>query len=250
MRAVVSGLLILTSMAGPRQLAAQEGEAVRHLIIRPAFFFSNTDGVTTLGARPRGAIEMEDSVLSMDWAGQVEYRVGRFGVLGDVSYSTTANTAAFEPSGRRASYDFSILTTDVAIGYRFGEQGDRAEMLLLLGARYFRTEQQLADSASGTALVSGRTDWLQPLVGARGLVRLARRLEGWTRFDVGVRPAASGQGAFSWLLHVGLDYWIVGPAGLTLQYRYLQLDTGSPGNRPVAFDGPSQGWIAGLSLRL
>lgn len=250
--ATVSVLMLVTGGAG--RVAAQEADAAaevsRYLVVRPAFFFSNTDGVTALRGQRSGTIEMEDSVLAVNWAGQLEYHEGRFGVLGDVSYSTTSNTAALDPSGVPAVYDFSILTSDLAIGYQFGDLGDRAQMLLLLGARYFRTEQRLADSASGAALGTFRDDWLQPLVGARGLVRLANPLNGWTRFDLGVRPAASGHAALSWLLHVGLDYWMLRRAGVTLQYRYLQLDTGAPGGRSVAYDGPSQGWIVGLSVRL
>lgn len=219
------------------------------VVLRPAFYFSNTDGDARGGTRPPYAIAMEDSVLAVNWTGQAEYDVGRFAALADVAWSTTRNTAILEPAGRPTEYDFRLLTADAMVGYQPGTRDDRAQMLIFVGARYYRTEVRLTDSASAAEVGTHTEAWLAPVLGSRGRIRLATRMEGWVRFDISARTAPKNLSAFTWLLHLGMDWWIVGPAGLTVQYRYMQIDTGRTGSRPLAYDGPTQGWVTGLSLR-
>jgi len=221
----------------------------RRIVLRPAFYFSNTDGDARGGTRPPYTIAMEDSVLAVNWTGQAEYNTGRFAAVADVAWSTTKNVALLEPAGRPTQYDFRLLTADAVMGYQPGTRDDRAQMLIFVGARYYRTEIRLADSASAAAVGTHTEEWLAPVLGSRGRVRVARRMEGWVRFDISARAAPKDLAAFTWLLHLGVDWWIAGPAGLTVQYRYMQIDTGRTGSRALAYDGPSQGWVTGLSVR-
>jgi len=247
-----SGTLLALAIPCSRvagQEADSTGPAVRRLLLRPAFYFSNTDGDARGGTQPPYTIAMEDSVLAVNWTGQAEYNAGRFAALADVAWSTTKNVALLEPAGRPTQYDFRLLTADAVIGYQPGTRDDRAQMLIFVGARYYRTEVRLTDSASATAVGMHTEDWLAPVLGSRGRVRIARRMEGWVRFDISARAAPKDLAAFTWLLHLGVDWWIVGPAGLTVQYRYMQIDTGRTGSRSLAYDGPSQGWVTGLSFR-
>jgi hypothetical protein len=231
---------------------AQEADSAPpgpRLVVRPAFYFSNTDGDARGGTRPPYTIAMADSVLVVNWTGQAEYDAERFALLADVAWSTTKNVAMLEPSGRPAEYDFRLLTADGVIGYQPGTRDNRAQMLIFVGARYYRTEVRLTDSASAAAVGTYTEDWLAPVLGSRGRIRMASRMEGWVRFDVSARIAPKDLSAFTWLLHLGMDWWIVGPVGVTVQYRYMQIDTGRTGSRPLAYDGPSQGWVTGLSFR-
>ena len=241
--------LVIPCSRAVGQEADSTAPATRRIVVRPAFYFSNTDGNARGGTRPPYTIAMEDSVLVVNWTGQAEYDAGRFAVLADVARSTTKNVSVLEPAGTPAEYDFNLLTADAVIGYRPGGAGDRAQMLIFAGARYYRTEVGLADSASATPVGTYTEDWLAPVLGSRGRIRMTKAMEGWVRFDVSARVAPVNLAAFTWLLHLGVDWWIAGPAGLTVQYRYMQIDTGRTGSRRLAYDGPSQGWVAGLSLR-
>ena len=243
------GTLLALAVPGAGAQEADSAAPGRRVVLRPAFYFSNTDGDARGGTRPPYTVTMADSVLAVNWTAQAEYNTGRFAALADVAWSTTQNVSVVEPAGTPAQYDFRLLTADAVIGYQPGTRDNRAQMLIFVGARYYWTEVRLSDTASQAAIETFSEEWLAPVLGSRGRVRIARQVEGWVRFDASARVAPVDQAAFTWLLHLGLDWWIVGPAGLTVQYRYMQIDTGRTGSRPLAYDGPSQGWVTGLSLR-
>ena len=238
--AVVS---VATVLAGaPAPLAGQDLGPNPRLTVRPLVFFSNTDGVLDFPQTGERLL-MADSVLSLDWSFQGELRLGSFALLFDAAMSRTANDAAWLPDTTRGgTYDFRVFTAEAFAGLRVGPLSERIEVIAFAGARYYDFRHDLA----GMGPAGQRHDrWVGPTVGIRTTVGFTRTLRWWAQPDFGVRI---GRQVIVWGLRSGLDFHIVGPVGVTLQYKYHEIDYQIQPDETFNFQGTTQGWLVGLVL--
>ena len=186
---------------------------------------------------------MADSVLSLDWSFQGELRLGSFALLFDAALSRTANDAAWLPDTTRGgTYDFRVFTAEAFAGLRVGPLSERIEVVAYAGARYYDFSYDLA----GMGPAGQRHDrWVGPTVGIRTTVGFTRTLRWWAQPDFGVRI---GRQVIVWGLRSGLDFHLVGPVGVTLQYKYHEIDYQIQPDETFNFQGTTQGWLVGLVL--
>lgn len=241
-RLVLLGIgLALGTMADARPLSAQDPDAESWLTVRPLVYFSNTDGLASIG-EIGATLDMEDSVLVTNWAVQAELRRRRFAMLVEGAYSSTSAEGEFKPGSVPLPFTFDLFTLEALAGYRFGSTDERAELLFLAGARYLTANLALVDSD----LVDD--SWVTPVVALQGRARSAAQgLSMWVRTDAGAR---FDRKSVAWGLRVGIDWRFFRQLGLAAQYGFKTLDQPFKFGETFGFEGTSQGWLFGLVLKL
>lgn len=227
-------------MAAP--VAGQVPGPVSPITVRPIVFFSNFDGVLAFPQTGERLL-MADSVLVFSVAGQLEIRQGRIAFLGEIAYASTADQAAWLPDTTRGgNYVMRMLTVDGFAGFRVGPLIERAEVLILAGARYYDWRHEL----TGMGPTGTRRDrFAAATAGVRFTVGVNRAIRWWAQSDLGLRI---GRQTAAWGLRSGLDLGIWGAVNLTIQYRYLEVDYQTQPDEDVNLDGTAQGWYVGLAV--
>ena len=170
-----------------------------------------------------------------------------FGVLAD--FTTVDLNASPAISLGSARVDINASVFDVCALYRLGEVGDRSNAVsaaldLLAGGRVWDATLNLSADLMG---VSGGTSkgktWVDPLVGARIVVGLGKRLEAVFRGGIG------GFGSdLTWDASATLAVSLCENARLILGYRVLALRDESGTALGATLDANLHGPIVGLGI--
>lgn len=173
-----------------------------------------------------------------------EARKDRFGMLLDIAY------VHIESDGSMPGHYFSSIVStskswmiSAAGSYRLAEKS-RGSLDLIAGIRYWSVDSTL-ELRAGTLpgrKVSNKEDWVDPLVGLKGLSAI-----GDSRFFVTGALAIGGFGAgsdFMWDASVNLGYRWTETFSTTIGYRYLDVDYEEDG---FLYDIAQQGPLLGLS---
>jgi hypothetical protein len=175
-----------------------------------------------------------------------EARKGRFGVAADVVYT---DIEFEEKAYRLLFYKFKSRTESWIVSaagfYRLVEK-DRAFLDGFAGIRYWNvlTELSVSGGLLGTRKRSNREDWVDPLVGLKGLLPI-----GESKFFVNGFGLIGGFGVgsdFMWDVNVNLGYQWTPAIATTIGYRYLDVDYDDDG---FIYDVAQDGLVLGLSWR-
>ena len=173
-----------------------------------------------------------------------EARKGSFGVVMDIEYSDITfenNTPGSYYSSIYSQTKTWLLTT--AAFYRFAET-PAGFFDLLAGVRYWAIESDLGlrTGALPKRQITNKEEWLDPLVGIKGLYAL-----GQSKIFISGAFLLGGVGAGSDLLFDGnlnLGYNWTESIATTIGYRYMDVDYDNDGYvYDVSQDGPTLGFF-------
>jgi len=175
-----------------------------------------------------------------------EARKGRLGVVADVVYT---DIEFEEKTYNQLFYKFKSRTESWMVSaagfYRLIESG-RAFLDGYAGIRYWNvlTELSVSGGLLGKRKKSNREDWVDPLVGLKGLMPI-----GGSKFFVSGFGCIGGFGVgsdFMWDVNVNLGYQWTQAIATTIGYRYLDVDYDNDG---FIYDAAQDGLVFGLSWR-
>ena len=175
-----------------------------------------------------------------------EARKGRFGVVMDVAYTDiemedpTPGPLFSTVKSRTKSWIVSAAGL-----YRLAER-DWAFLDVIGGIRYWSIDSELSLSAGflGPRGISNKEDWVDPLIGLKGLMPI-----GQSKFFVSGFFVIGGFGVgsdFMWDANINLGYQWTKRFSTTFGYRYLDVDYDDDG---FLYDVAQDGLILGLSWR-
>jgi hypothetical protein len=175
-----------------------------------------------------------------------EARKGQFGFVMDVAYTDiemedpTPGPLFSTVKSRTKSWIVSAAGL-----YRLAGS-DRAFLDVIGGIRYWSIDSELSLSAGflGPRGISNKEDWVDPLIGLKGLMRI-----GQSKFFVSGLFASGGFGVGSDFMcdaNINLGYQWTKKFSTTFGYRYLDVDYDDDG---FLYDVAQQGLTLGLSWR-
>ncbi len=175
-----------------------------------------------------------------------EARQGRLGVVTDVSYSDIEDDdATLGPLFSTLTSQTKTWIATMAGFYRLIEQ-DRAFLDGMAGLRYWSVDSSLKLGAGilPAREISNREEWLDPVIGLKGLMPL-----GASKFFVSGFLVFGGLGVgsdFMWDGLINLGYQWTAAFSTTIGYRYLDVDYEED---DFLYDVSQDGLVLGLSWR-
>lgn len=231
--------------------------------IAPYFFApdadvrSTVDGMTATVDLSFG--DVADSFDVFGLAGRAEAWRGDVGFFIDATYvDMEAFVYGPGPAGVRIGIDIEQAVLDVGAGYRvltlpLGKQADgedapaRLAIDALGGMRYGYLKQKIRFTPGPT--LGGSKDWVEPLVGARAVLKLGEH------FDLNVRGDASGfsvgsASKLTWNAIAGVNVHFTENVAFEVAYRINDIEymTGSGANA-FGLDGRMAGPMVSLKIR-
>ena len=149
-------------------------------------------------------------------------RKGRFAVFGDLFYaniSADADTRGLLFSG--ADYEQKLLFASAGVSWRVLDEDDY-QLSALAGLRYYRldNELKLTGAALPTTKINHVEDWVDPMIGLTGRVRLAPNWYASAR----VTTAIAGDSDTAYGLFGGIGYVFNQSLSAVAGYRYMKVD--------------------------
>lgn len=162
--------------------------------------------------------------LSGAFMGSVDARYGRFGVLGDAVYlkvSGDRNRQVGTVAAVGGEIESQVFESTLAAYWRV-HGGDRFAVDLLAGARYQKTELEV-DLSLNDRQVSGSADrdWLDPVVGVRGIAQLSPRFSLTGYADYGGFGVSSDS---LWQVYAAVNYRFTDHVAGSVAYRYYSTE--------------------------
>jgi hypothetical protein len=206
--------------------AAPQGGARWEFAVAPYAFFAALDGrVGVVGQTAQVDASFSDIFKNLDFAamGAFEARKGNWSFVGDAMYMSLSGKRV-TPSRLFSDIDVEVkeFVFDPVVAYRVLKT-ERGHIDLLGGARIWHVKSHLTFQPLILPLVDVEEskNWVDPIVGARGVVSLAPRVFLTGRFDMGgfgINSDFTGQ-AFG-----GLGYQLKPRVALIGGYKYLRVD--------------------------
>jgi hypothetical protein len=175
-----------------------------------------------------------------------EVRKGKVGVVADVNYSDIEDDEATPgPLFSTLTSQTKTWIASMAGFYRFFEQ-DRAFLDGVAGLRYWSVDSSLKLGAGilPAREIANREEWVDPIIGLKGLVPL-----GASKFFVSGFLVLGGLGVgsdFMWDGLLNLGYQWTAMFSTTVGYRYLNVDYDED---DFVYDVYQDGLVFGLSWR-
>ena len=221
------GIMFLYSSAFAE---SESGEKWEYKITPYGWIAGQKGTVATLPGFPPADIDVS---FSDDIAGNIngsitikgEMRKGRWGIMGDLSYSDIEDKSAtplelFWQSIRSRTKSWIV----VAAGqYRILEEGT-SSVDAVAGIRYWSVESLLAleGGPAEDRVTSNKESWLDPVIGMKGLSFIKN-----SKFFVSSELYLGGFGMgsdFMWDVSASLGYQWTKSIDVTLGYRYMDVD--------------------------
>ena len=194
--------------------------------VAPYFFLASLDGtVGVVGQRAEVNARFRDLFRNLDFAamGQFEAHKGNWSILGDVMYMSLSGERV-TPSPFFSDIEVEVKETIVepSVAYRVLET-EGGSLDVLGGVRFWHVNTHLTFQPRILPLVDveGSKNWADPIIGARGTVKLSPRVFALGRFDVGGFGVASD---FTGQVFGGVGFQVKPRVALIGGYRYLRVD--------------------------
>lgn len=194
--------------------------------VAPYAFFAALDGrIGVVGQTAQVDASFSDIFRNLDFAamGTFEAHKGNWSIVADAMYMSLSGKKV-TPSPFFSDIDVEVkeIIFDPVVAYRVMRL-ERGHIDLLGGARVWHVKTHLTFHPRILPLVDveGSKNWVDPIVGARGVATLSPRVFLFGRFDMGgfgVNSDFTGQ-AFG-----GLGYQLKPRVALIGGYRYLRVD--------------------------
>jgi len=209
-----------------KKAPAPQGGSKWEFSVAPYAFFAALDGrVGVVGQTAQVDASFSDIFKNLDFAamGAFEARKGKWSFVGDAMYMSLSGKRV-TPSPFFGDIDVEVKEFIFApvVAYRVLKV-ERGHIDLLGGARVWHVKSHLTFQPRILPLVDveGSKNWVDPIVGARGVASLSPRVFFTGRFDVGgfgINSDFTGQ-AFG-----GIGYQLKPRVALIGGYRYLRVD--------------------------
>jgi len=242
-------LVCLLLLGGSVDLAAGEAkdEGWKFNFTPYAWGASLKGRVATLPGAPPADIDvsLSDILNNLDIGlmGVGGARKGRFAVFGDLFYSrisSDADTRGLLFSG--VDYEQKLLFVSAGVSWRMLDEDDY-QLSALAGLRYSHLDNELKldGAALPTTKIDHDEDWVDPMIGLQGRVRLATNWYASAR----VTTAIAGDSDTAYGLFGGIGYVFNKSLSTVVGYRYMKLDY-EKGD--FLFDVEMKGPTAGLAF--
>ena len=194
--------------------------------VAPYFFLASLDGtVGVVGQRAEVNARFRDLFRNLDFAamGQFEAHKGNWSILADAMYMSLSGERV-TPSPFFGDIEVEVKETIIepSVAYRaFETEGSSIDVLG--GVRFWHVKTHLTFQPRILPLVDveGSKSWADPIIGARGTVKLSPRVFALGRFDVGGFGVSSD---FTGQVFGGVGFQVKPRVALIGGYRYLRVD--------------------------
>lgn len=209
-----------------KETAAPQASPKWEFSVAPYAFFAALDGrIGVVGQTAQVDASFSDIFRNLDFAamGTFEAHKGNWSIVTDAMYMSLSGKKV-TPSPFFSDIDVKVKEVIVApvVAYRVLKV-ERGHIDLLGGARFWHVKTHLTFQPRILPLVDveGSKNWVDPIVGARGVASLSPRVFFTGRFDMGgfgINSDFTGQ-AFG-----GIGYQLKPRVALIGGYRYLRVD--------------------------
>jgi hypothetical protein len=240
----LAGLAQFAPAAVDTAAAQTRGDAGWYFEVAPYVWFSNIDGVNTLGDV---SLQVGDSVLERRFVGTAAVGKGRWrGIANFTTASLSSRTeleGASVPPGTQVTYDFSQTTAELFATAQVGTFLTTNAFQLLGGVRYVRQEQKLVDGPQPGSITE---EWIEPVFGANYFAAMGGRFWAVVAGDIGGFNIGS---KFTWRVGAQLGFTIAKPVDVTMAYDYMAAQYKNDDTGYSWDDGVTQGWLFGVIIK-
>jgi len=243
--------LIPVACAGLALTLAAASPAAAQVTVTPYFWAAGMKGdIAPVPGLP--TVETDSSFsdilddLQLGLASSFEIRAGQWAFVGDLSYVDTGATADLKvptPQFDSAGLDSKSLMSTLAVSYRLLD-GDGATFDVLGGARinWADNDVRLIRPDGTEVKAQDNETWVDPVVGAKGVVWLSPRWSLTGYGDVGGFGVSSD---LTWQAMAAVNYRFTDSIALTVGYRYYAIDYDHDG---FVFDVAEYGPLIGTAI--
>ncbi len=233
---ILAASCLITGDAAAQSLPApsQDEEGWRHTLGLYLFTPLSTTGTSTVaGVSADLDLDLGDvlSVLDFAAAGRYEAWNGDFGVIVDANYvGIEEDTTLSGPRATEVNVDVRQKWFAVMGAYRiadgtYGANNRRYTVDLQGGVRYNSIRQEIDFTTRGPAnppTLGGDQDWIEPVIGTRGMWRLNERWTTIASIDLG--GFGAGGNDLQVGANIGFDYQPWENTAITFGYRFFSVD--------------------------
>ncbi len=232
--AILSGLMAFGASAQSLPAPGQDEEGWRHALGFYLFTPLRTSGTSTVaGVSADLDLDLGDvlDVLDFAAAGRYEAWNGDFGVIIDANYVGIEEDTTL-PGPRATAVNVNVRQKWFAAmgAYRvadgtYGANNQRYTVDLQGGVRYNSIRQEIDFTTSGPAnppTLGGDQNWVEPVIGARGMWRLNERWTTIASLDLG--GFGAGGNDLQVGANIGFDYQPWQNTAITFGYRFFSVD--------------------------
>ncbi|HEX6044264.1 MAG TPA: hypothetical protein VFZ22_07230 [Pyrinomonadaceae bacterium] len=199
--------------------------------VTPYFFLASLDGtVGVVGQSAEVNARFRDLFRNLNFAamGTFEAHKGNWSILGDAMYMSLSGERV-TPNPLFSDIDVEVKETIIepSVAYRVLET-EGGSIDVLGGVRFWHVKTHLTFQPRILPLVDveGSKNWADPIVGARGTVKLSPRVFALGRFDMGGFGVSSD---FTGQVFAGVGFQVKPRIALIGGYRYLRVDHANDG---------------------
>ncbi|WP_372572617.1 outer membrane protein [Ruegeria jejuensis] len=257
--ALATSLLTLPLIASAQSLPApdQDETGWRHGVAFYLFTPLRTTGTSTVAGQSADLdLDLGDvlDVLDFAAAGRYEAWRGDFGIILDANYvGIEQDTTLPGPLGAGVNVDVRQKWFGLLAAYRvadavYGVKNLRYAVDIQGGLRYNSIRQEIDITTPGPGnppVLGGDQDWIEPVLGVRGMWRLNPKWTGIASLELGGFGAGGNDLQIG--ANVGFDYQPWEKTALTFGYRYFSIDYSDTLNSgDFAYDVDQHGPYFGL----
>ncbi|MEX0277010.1 MAG: hypothetical protein AB3N19_05770 [Ruegeria sp.] len=257
----VATSMLLTNSAASQSLPApgQSEEGWRHTLGLYLFTPLRTTGTSTVaGVSADLDLDLGDvlDVLDFAAAGRYEAWNGDLGLIVDANYVGIEEDATLPgPRGSAVNVDvrqkwFAIMGAYRIADGTYGANNQRYTVDLQGGARYNSIRQEIDITTPGPTQppkLGGDQDWIEPVIGARGMWRINERWTTIASLDLG--GFGAGGNDLQVGANIGFDYQPWERTAITFGYRYFSVDySDTLDSGDFAYDVTQHGPYFGLKV--
>ncbi|MFA3920344.1 hypothetical protein [Ruegeria hyattellae] len=260
---IVAACCLLAGGASAQSLPApgQSEDGWRHTLGFYLFTPLRTRGTSTVAGRSVDLdLNLRDvlDVLDFAAAGRYEAWNGDLGFIVDANYvGIEEDTTLPGPLGSGVNVDVRQKWFGVMAAYRvadgtYGANNQRYTFDIHGGARYNSIRQEITITTPGPGMppvLGGDQDWIEPVIGGRGMWRLNERWTTVASLELGGFGAGGNDLQIG--ANVGFDYQPWDRTALIFGYRYFSIDySDTLDTGDFAYDVTQQGPYFGLKVFL
>ncbi|WP_152612056.1 hypothetical protein [Ruegeria sp. ANG-S4] len=253
--------MLLTNSAASQSLPApgQSEEGWRHTLGLYLFTPLRTTGTSTVASVSADLdLDLGDvlDVLDFAAAGRYEAWNGDLGLIVDANYVGIEEDATLPgPRGSAVNVDvrqkwFAIMGAYRIADGTYGANNQRYTVDLQGGARYNSIRQEIDITTPGPTQppkLGGDQDWIEPVIGARGMWRINKRWTTIASLDLG--GFGAGGNDLQVGANIGFDYQPWERTAITFGYRYFSVDySDTLDSGDFAYDVTQHGPYFGLKV--
>ncbi|MCP3888016.1 MAG: hypothetical protein GY702_03965 [Desulfobulbaceae bacterium] len=238
--------LLITPMMVNLSIAAENWE----FVIAPYALIPSIDGDTSIG-RVEGLnvdVGPSDILNNLDLGGMIQVEIHHnsgFGLIAAYNFMDLSGEASTPGGEIKLEPDIYQGIFEGYGAYRLGRESGPLD--IYAGIRWWDIDVEL--DANGNRLVENKSDWVDPVIGARWTPAISQNWNFILRADIGGFGVSSD---FTWNIQGGCSWDATDYLTVVAQYRALSVDysTGTTGttNR-FTYDTITHGPLIGLAFR-